>query len=141
VARGAPADATIELWTSAGRLSEPRRQSAETFRATYFPPRERFPRVALLLATLRAGGARERGWLAIPLIASTPLAVQTKPRSQVELTIGSTVYGPVRADGSGQVRIPVKVPPGVSTARVRVRDPSATSTTPPSICIHPGSRA
>jgi hypothetical protein len=122
-ARGAPPDATLELWTSAGRLSEPRRESAEIFRATYFPPPEHFPRVALLLATVRSGGTRERGWLAIPLIASERLPVQTKPRSQVELAIGTTVYGPVRTDAAGRVRVPVKVPPGVRTARVRVRDP------------------
>jgi hypothetical protein len=123
IARGAPADASLELWTSAGRLSEVRRESAEIFRATYFPPPEHFPRVALLLATLRAGGARERGWLAIPLIASERLPVQTKPKSQVELAIGTTVYGPVRTNASGKVRVAVKVPPGIRTARVRVRDP------------------
>src|SRR5919201_3987591 len=122
-APGAPADARLEIWTSVGRVSEVRRESADRFRAAWFRPRERFPQVALLLATVRANGAEDRAWLALPLISSEKLPFHTKPNSSVTLAIGDALFGPVRADGSGRTRVAVNVPPGQRTARVRVRDP------------------
>ena len=120
---GAPDGARVELWTSAGALTEPRRAPDGTFRATYRPPRQRFPRVALLLATVRTNGAQERAWLALPIVSSDVLSLATKPSSAVEVTIADTVFGPVRADRAGNVKVPVRVPPGVRTAHVHVRDP------------------
>jgi hypothetical protein len=123
VAPGAPADARLELWTSAGRIVEVRREKGDLFRAVYQRPKERFPRVALLLAKLHAYGVEDRAWLALPLIASEKLPVHTKPGSRVELRIGEVVFGPVVADAAGNAKVPVKIPPGQGTARVRVRDP------------------
>src|SRR4051812_21651266 len=85
LAPGAPADARLELWTSAGRIVEVRREKGDLFRAVYQRPKERFPRVALLLAKLHAYGVEDRAWLALPLIASEKLPVHTKPGSRVEL--------------------------------------------------------
>ena len=120
---GASADATVEIWSSVGTVSHLRRESRELFRATWRAPAERYPQVALLLATVRSGGALERAWLALPLIASETLQITTKPRSRVELSLAGTRFGPVRADSEGKSRIPVLVPPGHRTAQVRVRDP------------------
>lgn len=122
-APGAPPDARVELWSSAGRIEDVRRESPDLFSAVYVPPAEMVPRVVLLRATVEASGASGRGWLALPLIATTALPVQTKPGSRVEVGIGGARFGPVRADGSGKARVAVKIPPGARTARVRVRDP------------------
>jgi hypothetical protein len=120
---GAPADASVEIWSSVGSVANVRRESRELFRATWRAPPERFPQVALLLATVRSGGAQERAWLALPLIASETLQIDTKPRSRVELSLAGVSFGPVRADRAGKARIPVLAPPGQRTALVRVRDP------------------
>jgi hypothetical protein len=120
---GAAADATVEIWSSAGTVSHLRRESRELFRATWRAPPERFPQVVLLSATVRSGSAVERGWLALPLVASETLQITTKPRSRVELSLAGATFGPVRADRTGKTRIPVLVPPGHRTARVRVKDP------------------
>ncbi|HZR08608.1 MAG TPA: hypothetical protein VFA79_08520 [Myxococcales bacterium] len=120
---GASADATVEVWSSIGTVTHLRRESRELFRATWRAPAERYPQVALLSATVRSGGAQERAWLALPLIASETLQVTTKPRSRVELSLAGASFGPVRADRTGKSRIAVLVPPGHRTAQVRVRDP------------------
>jgi hypothetical protein len=120
---GASADATVEIWSSVGTVSHLRRESRELFRATWRAPPERYPQVALLSATVRSGGAQERAWLALPLVASETLQITTKPRSRVELSLAGTSFGPVRADRTGKSRVAVLVPPGHRTAQVRVRDP------------------
>ena len=120
---GAPDGARIELWASAGTLGEPRRAPDGTYRASYRAPRQRFPRVTLVLATVREGTAEERAWLALPLVSSDVLSLATKPSSHVEVTIAGTTFGPVRADRAGNARVRVRAPPGFRTARVHVRDP------------------
>ena len=120
---GATPDATLEVWTSAGTIANVRRESREMFRATWRAPAERYPQVALVLATVRGAGAQERAWLALPLVAHETLQITTKPRSQVELSLAGATFGPVRADATGKARIKVLVPPGQRTALVHVRDP------------------
>jgi hypothetical protein len=120
---GAPADASVEIWSSVGTVVNVRRESRELFRATWRAPPERFPQVALLLATVRGGGAEQRAWLSLPLIASESLQISTKPRSRVVLSVAGATYGPAQADRAGKTRIPVLLPPGHRTAQVRVRDP------------------
>lgn len=122
-APGAGPDARLALWTSAGRVIDVQRASGDTFTAVYVPPPQRYPQVAMILATVRDGAATERGWLALPLVASEKLPVQTKPSSRVELSIAGAVFGPVRTDAAGKARIAAKIPPGVRTALIRVRDP------------------
>ncbi len=122
-AAGAGPDARLEAWVSAGRVVDVQRVSPERFSAVYVPPPQRYPQVAMILATVRDGAKTERGWLALPLVASEKLPVQTKPSSRVELWIGGAVFGPVRTDAAGKARIPAKIPPGVRTAVIRVRDP------------------
>jgi hypothetical protein len=119
----APADARIELWSSTGSVVEVKRESAGLFSAAYVPPAQAFPQVALLLATVRAGGGSELAWLALPLVAKATLPVQTKPRSRVEVAIGGAVFGPVLTNAAGKARIAVRIPPGARKATVRVRDP------------------
>lgn len=120
---GAPPDARLEMWASTGTVVDVRRESAEKYTAVYEAPPQRYPQVALVLATVHGSPTPERAWLALPLIARERLPVETRPGSRVEISIAGTVFGPVRADASGKARIPVKIPPGVRTAVVRVRDP------------------
>ena len=122
VPRGAEA-AAVEWWSSVGRIEHPQKKAGGILHATWRAPRERFPQVALILATVRSGDAEARAWLALPLISAEPLTLSTKPGSRVEITVGSATFGPVRADGAGKATIRTRIPPGLRTARVRVRDP------------------
>src|SRR6267142_2437083 len=88
VAPGAPADARLELWTSAGRIAEVRREKGGLFRAVYQRPKERFPRVALLLAQLHAYGVEDRAWLALPrirILAYEDRASWANPPARLEI--------------------------------------------------------
>jgi hypothetical protein len=118
----APPGARVSLWTSTGTIGAPSAVAPGRYRAEYTPPPFSFPQVAIVLATVEKDGAVERGWLALPLVGALELDLDTKPLAQVEVHIGRSRYGPVRADRRGRVHIAVQVPPGVRAASVYVRD-------------------
>lgn len=118
----APAEAAISLWASAGTVSAPIAAGPGRWSARYAAGPERFPRVALLLATAQIAGRVERAWLAVPIDGRDTLDLTTKSSSRVEVEIAGATFGPVRSDRAGRARVPVVVPPGISTAAVRVRD-------------------
>lgn len=122
-ADGADAGALPELWTSAGSISDVRTLSAGTFAATWRAPRERYPQIALIQATLGSGARAQRAWLALPLLSEEPLSISTKPNSEAELLVGGRRFGPVHTDDAGRARIRARLGPDVTTATVRVRDP------------------
>jgi hypothetical protein len=82
-------------------------------------PDKRFPQVAMIGATADVGGCRASGFVLVPLKALASPAFETDPGATVTLKVGEKVYGPVRAGPDGRVRVPVVVPPGISTATAR----------------------
>lgn len=115
-AMGSITESDLSLSASVGEIQEVKHLGGGRFSATYVPPAVNYPQLAILSATdLRAGSVIQQS-TAIPLVGKTNYPVQAGPEASVSLRIGEKTYGPVTANSTGKARIPVEVPPGVSTA-------------------------
>ena len=126
----APAGATVKLSASVGTVSAPQREG-EVWRARFTPPPLKAPTVALLLAQVEEGGARELAWLSIPLSGADTMEIETRPGSRVSIEVAGVTVGPVISDKSGVARLPMIVPPGVGQATLHIVDKLGNSTDKP----------
>jgi hypothetical protein len=122
-------DAQVELTVNVGSVTEPTPTPDGSFSATYRPPSQEGPQVALIHATVKRGASSSGAWLALPVHGPYRLRVQAPPRSRVRVSIGAASYGPVNASASGEAVVPVKLPPGVDTAQVTIIERSGKSRT------------
>jgi hypothetical protein len=122
-------DVQVSLTVNAGSLSEPVLSPDGTFSATYQPEQQEGPQVALFHATVKRGATSSRTWLALPVHGTHALRVQASPRSRVKVLVGDASFGPVTATASGEVSVPVNVPPGVTSAQVTTTDRSGRART------------
>ncbi|HYH98150.1 hypothetical protein [Hyalangium sp.] len=111
-------DAQVSLTVNVGAVTEPLLTQDGTFSATYRPPKQEGAQVALFHATAKSGAFSSRAWLALPIHGAHLLRVQAPPRSRVRVSIGAASFGPVTVAASGEAAVPVKVPPGISSAQV-----------------------
>lgn len=102
-----------------GTLSAPMRGGDGRWHATYTPPAQKFPQVAIVAAV--DGGGRV-DWLRIPLYGLGRVETRTKPRSQITLTVADATFGPFRTDASGVATTPVVAPPGVHSGTTHTVD-------------------
>ena len=115
-----------------GVLSAAERVADGRFRTRFSFPKERIPQLVLIRVEIEAEGRpRSRQWIALPLIASADLKIETKPRAIVTVTIGEKTFGPAVADARGKVTIAAQVPPGFATATVLAVDRAGNRTTQP----------
>ena len=117
----ASARAHVTITASVGTVSEPGRDG-DVWRARFTPPSRRAPSVALILAQVEEEGERDLHWLSIPLAGSDTMEIETRPDSEVEAEVAGATIGPVTSDGRGIARLPMVVPPGVQTGRLRITD-------------------
>jgi hypothetical protein len=122
-------DASVTLTVNVGSVTEPAPTGDGAFSATYQPPSQEGPQVAIFHAAVKQGAARAGGWLALPVHGRQELSVQAPPRSRVRVTIGGASFGPVSASASGAAKVPVDVPPGATTAQVITVDRAGRSRT------------
>jgi hypothetical protein len=122
-------DVQVSLTVNAGSVSEPAAAEDGTFRATYKPAEQEGPQVALFHATVKRGDKSSGAWLALPVHGNHLLRVRVAPRSKVKVLVGALAYGPVTASASGETSVPVKVPPGVTSAEVTATDRSGRART------------
>ncbi len=102
---------------SVGRIENLRPLGGGRFEADYLPPAEAYPQVAIVAAV-----AGDRcGFTAIPLSGRGVATARSAPGVSVRVTIGDVAFGPVRADWSGEARVPVIAPPGIRYAFHRDR--------------------
>lgn len=111
-----PAATELQLFASRGEVSAPEAEAPGRFRATFHPPRERYPQVAILAAVARGPRGALHGWTVLPLWGQGTAEVRTMPGASVSLRVGTQVFGPLTADAEGRARVPVRVPPGVEEA-------------------------
>ena len=117
----APAGARETFSTTVGTVSGAQRQG-EVVRARFHAPPLRAPTVALVLAQIEDGDARELRWVSIPLSGSDTMVIETRPGSKVEALVAGKVQGPISAERDGTVRLPMVVPPGVRQATLKITD-------------------
>jgi hypothetical protein len=117
--RGLPSSTQPDLavLTSAGRLG-PWEASADGWVARYEPPKENYPQVAMIAVVDRMRST-DFAVGTLPLYGNVSFPVRGIPGGSVTLEVGKETFGPVTADETGRARVPIIVPPGVSTGTVR----------------------
>ena len=115
--------ASVTLTTNVGSVSDVEPAGDGGFSARYTPPKSRAPAVALLAADAEAGGDHAIGWLALPLLGTDSMSLETKPHAKVQVRIADREFGPAVANAKGEVQIEVAVPPGVNRATMHIEDP------------------
>ncbi len=100
------------VFCNVGTIGDLARVGPREFVARYILPTDRFPQVALLVASFDAEGLR--GSTMIRLRATTSLPLRTDPGAQLSVSVGEKVFGPLPAPPDGQVNLPVVVSPGVA---------------------------
>lgn len=122
-ADGGPLDvARPELSVSTGSVTPARRTGAGTWVTTFTPPKERFPHVAVLVATIETSTTTAVGFVPLRLWGKGQTTVKTKPKSKVTVFIGNESFGPVYAERDGAARVDIVVPPGPENAVARSID-------------------
>jgi len=106
-----PTAAPLRLVSNTGVISQPTR-SGEVLRATFTPPAERFPQLALIAAVDETGTIVH--WIAIPMSGRAAVRVDTAPHAHVIVRVEGTEFGPVEATARGIAEVPIIVPPGVT---------------------------
>jgi hypothetical protein len=119
----------VSLTVNAGSVTEPLASQDGTFTATFTPPTQEGPQVALFHATVKQGSRASGAWLALPIHGAQQLRVKAPPRARVRVSVGAATFGPVTASASGEATVPVKVPPGISSAEVTTVERSGRSRT------------
>lgn len=110
------------LTVSTGAIGTPARVGPGVWTATFTPPKDAWPHVAIVAATIEHGQETAVGFVALPLWGKGQAAVATKPNAQVTVSIGADRFGPVQSNAAGDVRVPILVPPGPETAVARSVD-------------------
>ncbi len=120
---GTPLDlAPPVLTASTGALAAPVRTGPGVWTVAFTPPKEAFPHVAIVAATIETAASSAVGFVPLHLWGKGETAVRTKPNSQVSVFIGSDSHGPVQADKTGLAKVPLVVPPGPERAVARSVD-------------------
>ena len=113
-----------QLVTSTGSISAPERQEPGVWIARFTPPKEAFPHVAIVSATIDTADETAVGFVTLPLWGRGQTTVRTKPGSQVTVFVGADSFGPVDSDAVGDAVVPILVPPGPEHAVARSTDAS-----------------
>ncbi len=121
--------AQVSLVANLGQLGELRpveptgeEDGPAVWTATWRPPPQRFPQIALLHASAELEGRVVTAPLVLPIYGRDTLKLRTKPHSKVTVTVAGRAFGGARADAKGEVEVTVFVPPGVETATVTSED-------------------
>ncbi|MFL5392937.1 MAG: hypothetical protein ACJ79G_08890 [Myxococcales bacterium] len=112
----------LRLSTNAGSIGAPAAQADGTYAATYTPPDESIPQVAIVSAVAQTREGPEAAFVALPLWGQGDAVVKTRPRASIQVSIGDRTFGPAKADETGTALVPVVVPPGIAAARHGTRD-------------------
>jgi hypothetical protein len=107
---GRPMRAPLRLGVSVGKVSPLTETGPGEYRATYTPPEERFPQVAILAAMSLADG----GFSAVPLklAARVPVSGEAEPGASMQILVDGKPFGPEPVGADGKFTVAIVVPPG-----------------------------
>ncbi|WNG43073.1 hypothetical protein F0U60_02415 [Archangium minus] len=117
---GLPADARLAC--STGRILSTRRSAPDTLEATFVPPHAETLAPILCAAVSPSSGAHATVVLEVQRRQVLPLT-GLPPLGRVEVRIGDTLYGPVRANADGQAEVAVLLGPTQPQATVTTTEP------------------
>lgn len=109
-ASGQPARAPLRVSASVGRLGPLVELEPGEYRATYTPPPERFPQVAIVAVLSIADGA----FAAAPLKLAARVTVtgEGEPGASMRILVDGRSFGPTPIGPDGRFALPLVVPPG-----------------------------
>ena len=107
----------LAVLASAGHLG-PWEASADGWVARYEPPKENYPQVALIAVVDRTHNT-DIAVGTLPLYGNVSFPVRGIAEGSVSVTVGNETFGPVTVNAQGKARVPIIVPPGVSTGTVK----------------------
>ncbi len=111
-------DVELVVLTNSGTVENVTHLGDGTFAASYKPPKQFFPHLAMITVADKRDPNRTYGSFAIPLIGKANFPVVGQPRSNVLVRIDDREFGPVPADASGNAQVPIEVRPGFIDAQV-----------------------
>lgn len=126
--RSGTADRPLRLSVNVGSFGGVNRIGPGVYRTVYTLPTTRFPQVALVAAWRETGPDAPIDFLRIPLYGTTKINVSGRPRSEVNVQIGTDEFGPTVTNARGEAIVPVVVPPNVPEAMIAVKDRSGNLT-------------
>jgi hypothetical protein len=110
----------VVIRVNVGTVSEVRVGSDGRLHALYQPPPDKFPHIAIVVAT--TPGGRLLDWATIALLGTPQVKATTDPTATVRARVGQLLFGPFHADASGQTNIDVLAPPGEMNAEILATD-------------------
>ncbi len=88
------------------------------YEASYTPPEERFPQVAVIALWRETGPDATVAFFRLPLLGTARVPVHTVPGAGVAVSVGGRHFGPFEADEQGRAEARLVVPPGPRHAMV-----------------------
>ncbi len=121
-------DRPLRLSVNVGSFSEPVRIGPGKYSATYVPPPERHPQVALVAVWKETGPDAQIDFLRLALFGTTTVDVKGQPGAAVTVVTPFQEFGPARVDAKGKAHLAIEVPPNIRNVEVRVKDPNGATT-------------
>jgi hypothetical protein len=121
-------DRPLRLAVNVGAFSDPVRVGPGKFQATYVPPPERYPQVALVAVWRETGPDARIDFLRIPLFGTTIVPVKGRPGSTVTVVTPFQTFGPAQVDSKGTANVAIQVPPNLRDVTVNLQEPGGAST-------------
>ena len=102
----------------------------DRYTATYTPPSTPFPQVAIVSVWDATDPDKTFGFFTIPLVGKVDYPVDAQaPGVQLTFTVGDKTFPAVTSGADGIARVPIEVPPGVTSATVAMAAPGGASQT------------
>ncbi len=119
-------DLTVRI--NVGKVERLRTIRPGQVEGVFVPEGIKTPMCAILAVFQGQGEDHVVAWRTIRLVGKPRIPVRTEPGSMAWVDVGKKRFGPVEVGQSGQVHIPVEVPPGVDSVLVTSRDAAGNAT-------------
>ncbi len=106
----------LQIAASTGTVENITNLGGGNFSALYTAPKELVAKVALLTIVDKGDPSHTFAALAIPMSSKMDVPVTAAKNARVIIKIGDTQFGPIQVDSKGRAKVPVLLPPGVTTA-------------------------
>ena len=115
-----PEQGTADLTANVGKIGAIHELPDGRLEATYSPPAEDFPQMAILAVASPMGAPAD--WLLLPLYGLADVESNTEAGAELTVDVAGTTFGPVQADSRGLARLRIAAPPGVPVGETIVTD-------------------
>ena len=116
----------VSLYASVGTVTALEPGTDGRLHATYRPPPEKFPQIAIVAAATDDGSMVD--WAAVKLYGRPRVTAKSERNAAVRVRVAGEAYGPVTTDNRGKAQLRVLAPPGVNEVFTVARDAAGNET-------------